>query len=970
VLRNVTFVENNAPVVIGGWQDLEATDGKTLLVSGNTFDDGGVRRQARTFSVVADANIYDADYTVGFAINTEANSTVDMRDPFAVEQQERVVNYQSDGQSRGSVTYPAYPVNIVKEGFGTWKLAGENTLIRTTESRNEELAGDETLPSATTRGAATFAVNAGTLHLYREGEAPNANIADPNAVVAAGKINLAGDATFSVASGATLSIGGGNEITAQTITFEQGANLYFDLSPESLAVIPAQNTRLSFTGDTLVLSAQNFRFNEDQINNLDSVALIDATGVANLGFVEATYLERDANGMARTKNLSVENKIISFAFSAPFAAGSAAVIWTGATNRDWTNGGPNFSGSTAAGIAANNFLNGDDVRFDDTAAASRRIVNLSGGAYVVPHNVVVETSGEYVFQNGGIAATGTLTKQGTGAAVFRDTAARFDGGVNVASGTLALETAELRAPELSVAAGATLRLGTAAAAGRFVVDSFSNAGVVSGAGRLRAGVFANTAGGVLSPGGDGAVGVLEIEAGSFSNNGSVRIDFTENGHDTIINHAETPLDIGGTILVHIGTGVFDSAQVGEDFALPGWLETAAGAGAANASGEIVFSSEESLPWFFNAAFEVNPATGAITFQSVFADDARISALAPRISAGLVRDLCVVMPQAREMVAAALAGGDGGRLRDALHAPLGFASLTAMSVEGTRMLGDEFAAAGPGLFFFGSGRLESSGNKTSAPYFDGNVGIYGIGFKYDDAGKRWSEGKTFALGAGVSWVRGTTKFHDNASDAHENGVLANLYGEVVLGPIILSAGGFGGWREGETKRWFANNFYSGENEGSVLGLSVRIEAPLRIGESFSAAPFAGFSYASARASGFTENGDAGALHVKTITQNSLFARIGIAHQLKFGDDKCLELALSYGRELGDPKVDLDIGLASSGGSYLFSAPATARDRFTIEPAWVMTGLFESKRSTFRLGVPVDIAGNTTAFGINAILSFHF
>ena len=106
----------------------------------------------------------------------------------------------------------------------------------------------------------------------------------------------------------------------------------------------------------------------------------------------------------------------------------------------WKGGAPGNTttwNSTVAnwlnGLATDTFFAGDNVQFDDTGSSSLVTVaaNVQPGAIAINN-----AANNYAFTGGGTISAGSLTKLGTGALTFGNTANNFATGFEIGSGTV------------------------------------------------------------------------------------------------------------------------------------------------------------------------------------------------------------------------------------------------------------------------------------------------------------------------------------------------------------------------------------------------------------------------------------------------------------------------------------------------------------------------------------------------------
>lgn len=131
--------------------------------------------------------------------------------------------------------------------------------------------------------------------------------------------------------------------------------------------------------------------------------------------------------------------------------GLDSLVWTGAEGTEWN---VDSTENWSLGGGPSKFLDGDVVRFDDSAG-SNTTVNLT--EEVIPFSVTVDGFANYTISGAGhIAGSGGITKTGVGTLEL-STANTFNGAVTVAAGTLKLGNATALG---SATAGTSMSLGT------------------------------------------------------------------------------------------------------------------------------------------------------------------------------------------------------------------------------------------------------------------------------------------------------------------------------------------------------------------------------------------------------------------------------------------------------------------------------------------------------------------------------
>ena len=339
-----------------------------------------------------------------------ATSTIDLVDPLL-----------GLSQTGGSLS-------LVKTGAGTLKMAGANA-------------------ASTSGGAAPiFAVNQGTLYLYRAGETTSAAT---SAIVGSLNLGTTGS-SFSVANGARLNLGGGNTITAGSVTMNTGSTLGFDLAnlgaQTALTVTSGTDpnlvtgTNLNFGVDLTTFSAVDSTYilvDSQTAGKFSGVDLAASSNAVTLnGVAVNTALDRadvDLGWADNGKQLVITTTLKS----------NEVLTWTGKTDAEWAAGTVNWKDTFPRD---HYFLDGDVVNFDSTDKTNNRDITIVGHASV--GDMTVSGTGTYTFSGGNLSSAasskGLITTKKlliqttgpTGGAVFKN-AVNFAGGMQIATGARA-----------------------------------------------------------------------------------------------------------------------------------------------------------------------------------------------------------------------------------------------------------------------------------------------------------------------------------------------------------------------------------------------------------------------------------------------------------------------------------------------------------------------------------------------------
>ena len=265
------------------------------------------------------------------------------------------------------------------------------------------LSGPNTYTGATTVGAGTLAFSTSQSNIGP------VTIADSAAL----RVSAAGPNTTTLTA------------AALTLGSASGANLVFDLAATD-TVAPLISTGTLTANGTVNVAVQN-----GGTLSSGSHTLVGYTAFAGSGTFSPTTLTLGPRSTGTLVNDGTSGLVLNVLADRP--------IWTGGDNGAWAAGlaGVNKNWKLQTALATTDYLDGDNVLFDDTAAGSTSVI-INGGN-VAPAAVTVNNTAKTYSINStggfGIVGSGALIKSGTSALTI-SSPNTYSGGTTVNAGTL------------------------------------------------------------------------------------------------------------------------------------------------------------------------------------------------------------------------------------------------------------------------------------------------------------------------------------------------------------------------------------------------------------------------------------------------------------------------------------------------------------------------------------------------------
>ena len=338
----------------------------------------------------------------------------------------------------GTVSDTGSGTQLIKVGAGTTTLTGVNTYVGSTSITAGSLVLSGSGAINTSSG---ISLNGSTASLVQNSSTP----ISPTVTSVNGSIDGTGtiNSVLVPSAGILGNVNGNTTLTLGTLTLQGAATLNFTTA----------NTSPRLTVSTLTASGAGIVVNAT--NPSWGAGTYDLIGYSTLTGPFADFTKGTISGLTNRQTAALVN---AGGFIALTITGDNPV-WTGAANANWTTAaisGPKNWALITSG-APTDYLEGDTVRFDDTATGTTA-VSISS-ANVSPAAVIFNNSSKAYTISGpfGIAGSGSVTLSGTGSVALAG-ANTYSGGTNLnAPGTLNLNNpSAIGTGKLLIAASATI----------------------------------------------------------------------------------------------------------------------------------------------------------------------------------------------------------------------------------------------------------------------------------------------------------------------------------------------------------------------------------------------------------------------------------------------------------------------------------------------------------------------------------
>lgn len=336
---------------------------------------------------------------------------------------------------------------LTKAGAGTMFLTGTNTFTGATSVTEGILRLDGTGSVNTSSGITINGSGAKFVHTGSVAVTPAVNVTQGtlDGTGTLGAVNVGDSASAIVANGN----GGTATLTTGALTFAGAATV--NLASTTTGVgIAAGTLSTSGTDGAIAIKIARTGVWANGLNNLISFTSLPSADMADFD-VEIisgpTLGARQTVGDLVLNGNNIALEIIG-----------TSVYWTGLQSNQWTfNTVPGLKNwKQTVDNAATDFLDGDDVVFNDTPGADQAI-QIDDGNIITTTTIFNNSAVNYSFSSSGAfgIASGSVTKGGSGSVTF-NTANSYSGGTTLNAGTINVNTATALGTGALVINGGTL----------------------------------------------------------------------------------------------------------------------------------------------------------------------------------------------------------------------------------------------------------------------------------------------------------------------------------------------------------------------------------------------------------------------------------------------------------------------------------------------------------------------------------
>jgi len=415
---------NGGPITLNAGGTLTFTGNNQVSTSTLTGAGSILNNTANTIVITGDHSGFSGSFTHGAAANnTQFNS------PVAGSQN------ASYSLSAGEIIFAAsgdYTVKFGSLSSAGGNIRGGNTATGTTTVEVGNLGSDSIIAGNFSNGATKVLslqkVGSGTLTLNGGANYTGATVVNAGTLAFGNTPKTLGGSAFTVADGAGLSVkaaaAGTTMLPTNSLTLG-ASTLTFDFNSLSPTVTQVSTGTLTLNG------ALTVNFLNTIALGTGTYKLIDYTSLTGTGTLPGGSFSVGNRANATI----VENTLDT---SIDLVVTSDTPKWTGLDSGEWLAGstGSNKNWKLGTSGTATDYLDDDQVLFDDTASGTRNVV--IDASFVFPASTTFNTAtSDYTVSGASGIGSGSLTKSGSGSVTI-STANIYTGTTTINAGTLQL----------------------------------------------------------------------------------------------------------------------------------------------------------------------------------------------------------------------------------------------------------------------------------------------------------------------------------------------------------------------------------------------------------------------------------------------------------------------------------------------------------------------------------------------------